>query len=167
MASEVMILNPEEIKAAVISENAANYYRFLLDHAGIEMDEGAIADFIVKRNGNVSGLRDLAECKAWMKKAIASIDEVLKHSFNVGTADELPKNVKWSKQSYTYEFAEGAGAMVANALVSKKLVTKDALLDCVTVTNVAKASGLTVEKIMDMFPDTIVTKPKAPTLSIK
>ena len=79
------------------------------------------------------------------------------------TTLELTK--KW--QTYTYEFRPGAGAVVANILVNKKLVAKDALLETVTVSAMSKASGLTVEKIMDMFPDTIEQKPKDRTLNMK
>ena len=114
-----------------------------------------------------AAFRELNEAMKWMEKTVASIKEVLKHTYNVGTEEELPPNVKWNKQSYTYDFRPGAAAVVANILVNKKLVAKDALLDTVTVSAMSKASGLTVEKIMDMFPDTIEQKPKARTLNMK
>lgn len=168
MASkEVMIVTPEDMKNLVPSEKAMDAYRFALANAGIEMDEEAAADFVVRRNLKTEGFRDLAEVGKWMEKTAASIKEVLKHTYNVGTEEDLPSNVKWSKQSYTYAFVQDAGAAVANALVAKRLVAKDQLLALVTVTAMAKASGLTNEKLVDMFPDTIEQKPNERTLAVK
>lgn len=168
MASkEVMIVTPEDMKNLVPSEKAMDAYRFALANAGIEMDEETAADFVVRRNLKTEGFRELAEIGKWMEKTAASIKEALKHTYNVGTEEDLPSNVKWSKQSYTYAFVQDAGAAVANALVAKRLVAKDQLLSLMTVTAMAKASGLTTEKLVDMFPDTIEQKPKERTLSIK
>lgn len=164
---EVMIVTPEDMKNLVPSEKAMDAYRFALANAGIEMDEETTADFIVRRNLKTEGFRELAEVGKWMEKTAASIKEALKHTYNVGTEEDLPSNVKWSKQSYTYAFVQDAGAAVANALVAKRLVAKDQLLALVTVTAMAKASGLTTEKLVDMFPDTIEQKPKERTLSVK
>lgn len=164
---EVMIVTPEDMKNLVPSEKAMDAYRFALANAGIEMDEETAADFIVRRNLKTEGFRELAEVGKWMEKTAASIKEALKHTYNVGTEEDLPSNVKWSKQSYTYAFVQDAGAAVANALVAKRLVAKDQLLALVTVTAMAKASGLTTEKLVDMFPDTIEQKPKERTLSVK
>lgn len=167
MAKEVMIVTPEDMKNLVPSDKAMDAYRFALANAGIEMDEETAADFVVRRNLKTEGFRELAEVGKWMEKTAASIKEALKHTYNVGTEEDLPSNVKWSKQSYTYAFVQDAGAAVANALVAKRLVAKDQLLALVTVTAMAKASGLTTEKLVDMFPDTIEQKPKERTLSIK
>ena len=168
MASkEVMIVTREDMKNLVPSEKAMDAYRFALANAGIEMDEETAADFVVRRNLKTEGFRELAEVGKWMEKTAASIKEALKHTYNVGTEEDLPANVKWSNQSYTYAFVQDAGAAVANALVAKRLVAKDQLLALVTVTAMAKASGLTTEKLVDMFPDTIEQKPKERTLSVK
>lgn len=164
---KIMVVEPEEIKKNLVATDAALFaYEFALKHAGMPMDEGQLADFISQRNAK-GGWIDLWEFKAWCEKTAASIKEAVKHTFNVGTAEELPSFAKWNKQSYTYEFAEGAGAAVANALVAKRLVTKDQLLACLTVSNISKASGLTTEKLVEMFPDTIIEKPKERTLTIK
>ena len=164
---EVMVVTPEDMKNLVPSDKARDAYRVALANAGIEMDEETAADFIVRRNLKTEGFRELAEVGKWMEKTAASIKEALKHTYNVGTEEDLPSNVKWSKQSYTYAFVQDAGAAVANALVAKRLVAKDQLLALVTVTAMAKASGLTTEKLVDMFPDTIEQKPKERTLSVK
>lgn len=168
MAKEVMIFTADEIKTpAALTPAALDAYRFALEKAGIETNEDALPEFISARNAKAGGFADLWEFKSWCEKVAASIKEVAKHAFNVGSADELPNNVSWSKQSFTYEFQEGAGAIVAKSLVNKGLVTKDTLLNLLTPTALAKACGLTVEKIMDMYPDTVVEKPKERTLKIK
>lgn len=169
MAKEVMILNAEEIKMpAALTEEAMAAYKFAVENAGINMDDdGAVADFVNARNMKANGFRDLWECKSWFDKFSASIKEVAKHTFNVGSEEDLPANVKWAKQSYTYEFADDAAVIIADTLIKKRLVTKEQLFQQLSVSNVLKASGLTLDKLVDMFPDTILAKAKERTLSIK
>lgn len=168
MASkEIMIVEPEQLKNLVPSEKAMEAYRFALAHAGIEMDEETTADFIVRRNARTDGFRELVEVQKWMEKTAASIKEALKHTYNVGTEEDLPANVKWSKQSYTYAFEEGQARAVAQSLIDSGLVTKEQLFDAVTVTAMQKAAGITTEKMLELFHDGIVIKPKERTLTIK
>lgn len=169
MAKEVMILNAEEIKMpAALTEEAMAAYKFAVENAGINMDDdGAVADFVNARNMKANGFRDLWECKSWFDKFSSSIKEVAKHTFNVGSEEDLPANVKWAKQSYTYEFADDAAVIIADTLIKKRLVTKEQLFQQLSVSNVLKASGLTLDKLVDMFPDTILAKAKERTLSIK
>jgi hypothetical protein len=168
MASkEVMIVTPEELKNLVPSEKAIEAYKFALAHAGIEMDEETTADFILQRNARTEGFRELAEVQKWMEKTAASIKESLKHTYNVGTEDDLPANVKWSKQSYTYAFEEGQARAIAQSLIDSGLTTKEQLFDAVTVTAMQKAAGITTDKMIELFHDGIVIKPKERTLTIK
>ena len=167
MAKEIMIVTPEEIKNLVPSEKAMDAYKFALAHAGIEMDEEITADFVIQRNARTEGFRELAEVQKWMEKTAASIKEALKHTYNVGTEDDLPSNVKWSKQSYTYAFEEGEARAIAQSLIDSGLVTKEQLFDAVSVTGMQKAAGITTEKMLDLFHDGIVIKPKERTLTIK
>lgn len=168
MASkEIMIVEPEQLKNLVPSEKALDAYRFALAHAGIEMDEETTADFIVRRNARTDGFRELVEVQKWMEKTAASIKEALKHTYNVGTEEDLPANVKWSKQSYTYAFEEGQAREIAQSLIDSGLVTKEQLFDAVTVTAMQKAAGITTDKMLELFHDGIVIKPKERTLSIK
>ena len=168
MASkEVMIVTPEDMKNLVPSEKAMDAYRFAIAHAGIEMDEGAEADFVASRNLKTEGFRELAEVQKWMEKTAASIKEALKHTYNVGTEEDLPSNVKWSKQSYTYAFDEGQARVIAQSLIDSGLVTKEQLFDAVTVTAMIKAAGITTDKMLELFHDGIVIKPKERTLSVK
>ena len=164
---EVMVVTPEELKNIVPSEKAMEAYRFALANAGIEMDEEITADFILHRNARTEGFRELAEVGKWMEKTAASIKEVLKHTYNVGTEEDLPANVKWSKQSYTYAFDEGQARVIAQSLIDSGLTTKEQLFDAVTVTAMQKAAGITTDKMLELFHDGIVIKPKERTLTVK
>lgn len=164
---EVMIVTPEELKNLVPSEKALEAYRFALANAGIEMDEEITADFIIHRNARTEGFRELAEVGKWMEKTAASIKDALKHTYNVGTEEDLPDGVKWSKQSYTYAFDEGQARVIAQSLIDSGLTTKEQIFDAVTVTAMQKAAGITTDKMLELFHDGIVIKPKERTLSIK
>ena len=164
---EVMVVTPEELKNLVPSEKAMEAYRFALANAGIEMDEEITADFIIHRNARTEGFRELAEVGKWMEKTAASIKEALKHTYNVGTEEDLPANVKWSKQSYTYAFDEGQARVIAQSLIDSGLTTKEQLFDAVTVTAMQKAAGITIDKMLELFHDGIVIKPKERTLTVK
>ena len=164
---EVMVVTPEELKNLVPSEKAMEAYRFALANAGIEMDEETTADFIIRRNARTEGFRELAEVGKWMEKTAASIKEALKHTYNVGTEDDLPSNVKWSKQSYTYAFDEGQARVIAQSLIDTGLTTKEQLFDSLTVTAMQKAAGITIDKMLEIFHDGIVIKPKERTLTVK
>lgn len=167
MAKEIMIVTPEELKNIAPSEKAMEAYKFALAHAGIEMDEETAADFVLQRNARTDGFRELAEVGKWMEKTAASIKEALKHTYNVGTEEELPANVKWSKQSYTYAFDEGQARAVAQSLIDSGLTTKEQLFDAVTVSAMQKAAGITTDKMLELFHAGIVIKPKERTLTIK
>lgn len=169
MASkEVMIVTPEEMQQMLVpSEKAMDAYRFALAHAGIEMDEGAEQEFIAQRNAKNEGFRELVEVQKWMEKTAASIKEATKHTMNVGSEDDLPAGMKWSKQSYTYDWMEGAAEIMANTLIERGLVSQTQLFQQLTVSQISKASGMTVEKLAELVPDVIIAKPKERTLSIK
>lgn len=164
---EVMVVTPEELKNLVPSEKAMEAYRFALANAGIEMDDEITSDFIIHRNARTDGFRELAEVGKWMEKTAASIKEALKHTYNVGTEDDLPSNVKWSKQSYTYAFDEGQARVIAQSLIDSGLTTKEQLFDAVTVTAMQKAAGITTDKMLELFHDGIIIKPKERTLTVK
>lgn len=168
MASkDIMIVEPEQLKNLVPSEKALDAYRFALAHAGIEMDEETEADFILQRNARTDGFRELAEVQKWMEKTAASIKEALKHTYNVGTDEDLPAGVKWSKPSYTYAFEEGQAREIAQSLIDSGLTTKEQLFDAVTVTAMIKAAGITTDKMLELLHDGIVIKPKERTLTVK
>ena len=169
MAKEIVLFNDADFKAIAPTEAALDCYKLAAGFAGVEMDEETEIEFIQKRNLK-RGWRDLWELKATFEKAAESIKVAVKHAFNIGTADELPNEgfkVSWSKQSFTYKFAEGAAAAVAETLIDKGLVTPQQLYNTLSVTAVAKAAGITTEKLIDMMPDTIIAEPIERTLSFK
>lgn len=165
---EVMIIAPDEMKNIVPSERAMDAYKFAIDNAGVEMDEGAVAYFVAQRKAKSEGFRELAEVQKWMEKTAASIKTATKHAFNVGDYDELPDGVKWSKQSYTYEWQDDEGPhQVVHDLIEKNIVSVEQLVQLLTVANISKAAGVTGEKLMEMFPQYICAKAKERILSIK
>lgn len=169
MAKEVMAITEEDIKSKLtISTSAFDTLKFLAAHAGIEMDEGAMQEFIAQRNVRMGEISQIWELKAWCEKTVDFIKTVCKHAFNVGSDEELPKSVSWSKQSYTYEFEEGQAHVIANNLIECGLIAnKEQLFDCVTVSAMQKAAGITMDKMLELYHDGIVIKPKERTLKIK
>lgn len=171
MASkEVMIITPEEMKNIAPSDRAMDAYKFAIAYAGMDFGPGSDeeAEFIAKRNAKAEGFRDMAETQKWMEKTAASMKAANKHTWNVGTEDDLPPCVKWSKQSYTYEWQDDAGPFqVVQDLIAKNLVTVEQLVQLLTVANISKAAGMTGEKLMEMYPQYICAKAKERTLSIK
>lgn len=172
MASKQVALIPtEEIKSLTFTPAELDAYNFALRNAGVEMDEEAEADFITSRNAK-SGWLGLWENKTLMKKLVDSIEEVTKHAWNMGTEEQIPHDdgikISWSKQSYTYEWcSEDAPRFVAHKLIESNLVTAEQFFDQLTPNQVIKASGITMEKLMQLFEGAVNEKPKARTLSIK
>jgi hypothetical protein len=172
MASKQVALIPtEEITSFNFTPAEIDAYNFAVRNAGVEMDEEAEADFITSRNAK-SGWLGLWEKKAVLKKFVDSIEEVVKHAWNMGTEEQIPHDdgikISWSKQSYTYEWcSEDAPRFVAQKLIESNLVTSEQLFDQLNPNQVIKASGITMEKLMSLFDGAVNEKPKARTLSIK
>lgn len=165
---EVMVVTEDDIKEKLqLGAHEIETLKFLVAHAGIEMDEGTQQEFIAQRNAKAVSIARLWEFKAWCSKTVDYIETVCKHAFNVGTVENFPANVSLKNNGSTYKFVDGAGAIVVDTLLKKKLVTKEQLFDKLTVANVEKASGLKKERLSEMFPDTIVEEKKSPTLIIK
>lgn len=172
MASkQVMLIPTEEITSFNFTPAEIEAYNFAVRNAGVEMDDETEADFITSRNAK-SGWLGLWEKKSVLKKFVDSIEEVVKHAWNVGSEDQIPNDdgikITWSKQSYTYEWCcEDAPRFVAQKLIESNLVTAEQLFDQLNPNQVIKASGITMEKLIDMFDGAVNPKPKARTLSIK
>lgn len=165
---EIMAFSEADIKGMTLTTSEMDTLNYLSAHAGVEMDEEAQAEFVAQRNIRINDITAIAELKSKAEKLAAYLKEVLKHSFNVGPEDQLPKNVSWSKQSYTYEFEEGQAHVIANNLMECGLIaTKEQLFDCVTVSAMQKAAGITMDKMLELYHDGIVIKPKERTLKIK
>ncbi len=166
MAKELVITTDDIKNNLSPSEKALECYKFICENAGLLNSEEEIADFVAKRNAK-SGWTDLWELKSWCEKIVESIKKNAMHAFNIGTAEELPNNVTWKNNGSDKYFKEGAGAIVAQALIKKNLVSKEALFNTIEPTKMAKAAGIDIKKLIDMFPDVIVEKQKAPSLTIK
>ena len=146
MAKEVMAFSEADIKGMTLTASEMDTLKFLAAHAGVEMDEEATREFVAQRNIRINDITAIAELKSKAEKLAAYLKEVLKHSFNVGAEEDLPKNVSWSKQSYTYDFEEGQANVIANNLMECGLIAnKEQLFDCVTVSAMQKAAGITME----------------------
>ena len=168
MAKEVMVVTEQDIKEKLaLGEPEIDTLKFLVAHAGIEMDDETKQAFIASRNAKAVSITRLWEFKAWCKKTVDYIETVCKHAFNVGTYEEFPGNVSLKNNGSTYKFKDGAAAIVADTLMKKRLVTKEQLMAVLSVDNVVKASGITKDKLMEMFPDVIIEEKKSATLIIK
>jgi hypothetical protein len=172
MAKEIALIDTEELKTISVPIRALDAYNFALNATCKEMDEGEVANFIATRNLKAKGFVELNETKKRLQALVDSIDEVTKHAFNVGDWDDLPDekggpSIKWSKQSYTYGWTEGAARFVAQKMIESNLCSAEQLFDQVTVTGLCKACGITTEKLLSMFDGAVKKKPEARTLIIK
>ena len=167
MAKEVMAFTESDIKNMTLTTSEFDTLKFLSEHAGKEMDLKEQQEFVAQRNVRANDIAAIWELRAKAEKLVDFIKTVCKHALNIGTDEDLPKNVSWSKQSYTQAFAEGAGAVVCDTLIKKHLVNKEDILGAVTFPALVKASGITADKLKEMFPDTVIETPKERTLKIK
>lgn len=174
MANEITTVTPESMGAITVSAAAIEAYNFFRKYAGIEMDEDAEADFVSIRGKFSRGARDLAEFRKALERLAKDIKEYTEHAYNIGGPDSMPVEgedgvkISWSKQSYTLKWsAEGAGVEVIRLLSKKGLLTVDQALCEVTPDAVVRASGISKDKLLYMFPTAIVEEPKKRTLSIK
>lgn len=167
MAKEVMAFTESDIKGMTLTTSEFDTLKFLSEHAGKDMDLKEQQEFVAQRNVRANDIAAIWELRAKAEKLVDFIKTVCKHAFNVGTDEDLPKNVSWSKQSYTQSFADGAGAVVCDTLIKKHLVNKEDILGAVTFPALVKASGITADKLKEMFPDTVIETPKERTLKIK
>jgi hypothetical protein len=173
MANEIVLTTPESLGGLKLTQSAVNAFLFAKKYAGVELDEETTADVISLRKGLNIPMRELTEFRKGLENLCKEIKEYTEHLYNIGSFEDLPDGedgvkVSWSKQSYTYEWsAYGASCQVVEELESRGICTKDTALCELTVDAVIRASGITKEKLIDMFPDAIVAKPKKRTLSFK
>ena len=111
MAKEVMAFTESDIKGMTLTTSEFDTLKYLSAHAGVEMDEGAQQDFIAQRNARINEIVSISELKAKAEKLADYLKTVLKHSFNVGNDEDLPKNVSWSKQTFTEKFTDTEAAV--------------------------------------------------------
>ena len=171
MAKKVAIMEPSDISEFKATEAALVAYRFGLENAGLNMDDdGAVADFITMRNSK-SGWCDLVKLQKKADALSKSIKEVLKHTWNVGSPEDLPDTkelkVSWNKQTYDYDFVDGEARVIAQSLIDSGLTTKEQLFDQLSVSAMVNAAGITIDKMLELFGEGIVVKPKERVLNIK
>lgn len=174
MSNEVITLTPESMDGITISSSAISAYLFARKFAGIELDEET-EDEVISRRGLLSvAFRDLTETRKRLEKLCKDIKECTEHIYNIGGPDSLPDEgedgvrISWSKQSYTPKWAAiGCSANVVRTLSKKGFLSVDQALCELTVDAVIRASGLTKDKLINMFPNDIVEEPKKRTLNIK
>lgn len=166
MAKEVMAITEEDIKSKLtLSTSAIDTLKFLAAHAGIEMDEGTMQEFVAQRNVRIGEISQIWELKAWCEKTVDFIKTVCKHAFNVGSDDELPKNVSWSKQTFTEKFTDAGEAV--QKLIEIEGTPIENFARYVTPKQAAEASGITMDRLYADLGDMVERTPKERTLKIK
>ena len=166
MAQEVMAITEEDIKSKLtLSTSAIDTLKFLAAHAGIEMDEGAMQEFIAQRNVRMGEISQIWELKAWCEKTVDFIKTVCKHAFNVGSDEELPKSVSWSKQTFTEKFTDAGEAV--QKLIEIEGTPIENFARYVTPKQAAEAAGITMDRLYADLGDMVERTPKERTLKIK
>lgn len=166
MAKEVMAITEEDIKSKLtLSTSAIDTLKFLAAHAGIEMDEGTMQEFVAQRNVRMGEISQIWELKAWCEKTVDFIKTVCKHAFNVGSDEELPKSVSWSKQIFTEKFTDAGEAV--QKLIEIEGTPIENFARYVTPKQAAEAAGITMDRLYADLGDMVERTPKERTLKIK
>ena len=166
MAKEIMAITEEDIKSKLtLSTSAIDTLKFLAAHAGIEMDEGAMQEFIAQRNVRMGEISQIWELKAWCEKTVDFIKTVCKHAFNVGSDEELPKSVSWSKQTFTEKFTDAGEAV--QKLIEIEGTPIENFARYVTPKQAAEAAGITMDRLYADLGDMVERTPKERTLNIQ
>ena len=165
MAKEIIAFSEEDVKNMTLTVSEFDTLKFLAAHAGIEMDEGAQQEFIAQRNARIGEITAIAELKAKAEKLADYLKTVLKHSFNVGSDEDLPKNVSWSKQSFTDKFTDPEAAV--QKLMEIEGTPVENFAKYVTPKQAAEAAGITMDRLYADLGDMVERTPKERTLKIK
>ena len=162
---EIMAFSEADIKNITLTVSEFDTLKYLSAHAGIEMDEEAQREFVAQRNARIGEITAIAELKAKAKKLVEYLDNVLKHSFNVGNDEDLPKNVSWSKQSFTDKFTDPEAAV--QKLMEIEGTPVENFAKYVTPKQAAEAAGITMDRLYADLGDMVERTPKERTLKIK
>lgn len=165
MAKEIIAFSEDDIKNMTLTVSEFDTLKFLAAHAGIEMDEGAQQEFIAQRNARIGEITAIAELKAKAKKLVEYLDNVLKHTFNVGSDEELPKSVSWSKQTFTEKFTDPEAAV--QKLMEIEGTPVENFAKYVTPKQAAEAAGITMDRLYADLGEMVERTPKERTLKIK
>ena len=165
MAKEIIAFSEDDIKNMTLTVSEFDTLKFLAAHAGVEMDEGAQQEFIAQRNARINEIVSISELKAKAEKLADYLKTVLKHAFNVGDADSLPKNVSWSKQSFSEKFADAGEAV--QKLIEIEGTPIENFARYVTPKQAAEAAGITMDRLYADLGEMVERTPKERTLKIK
>ena len=165
MAKEVMAFSESDIKNMTLTTSEFDTLKFLAAHAGVEMDEGAQQEFIAQRNARINEIVSISELKSKAEKLSDYLKTVLKHAFNVGSDENLPKNVSWSKQSFTDKFTDSEAAV--QKLMEIEGTPVENFAKYVTPKQAAEAAGITMDRLYADLGEMIIREPKERSLKIK
>lgn len=166
MAKEIVAITENDIKTKLtLTASAIDTLKFLAAHAGVEMDEESTREFIAQRNIRINDVLEIWELKAWCEKLIDFVKNTMKHAFNVGAPEELPKNVSWNKQTFTEKFANPLEAVRKLAEIEGTPIENFA--QWVTPKQAAEAAGITADRLNADLGEMIVREPKERTLKVK
>lgn len=162
---EIMAFSEADIKGMTLTVSEFDTLKFLAAHAGIEMDESAQQEFVAQRNARINEIVSISELKAKAEKLADYLKTVLKHSFNVGNDEDLPKNVSWSKQTFTDKFTDTEAAV--RKLIEIEGTPIENFSKYVTPKQAAEAAGVTMDRLYADLGDMVERTPKERTLKIK
>ena len=162
---EIIAFSEDDIKNMTLTVSEFDTLKFLASHAGVEMDEGAQQEFIAQRNARINEIVSISELKAKAEKLADYLKTVLKHSFNVGNDEDLPKNVSWSKQTFTEKFTDTEAAV--QKLIEIEGTPVENFAKYVTPKQAAEAAGITMDRLYADLGDMVERTPKERTLKIK
>ena len=162
---EIMAFSEADIKGMTLTTSEFDTLKYLSAHAGIEMDEEATREFVAQRNVRIKEITGIAEKKAMLEKYVEFIKVCLKHAFNVGSEDDLPKNVSWSKQTFTDKFTDTETAV--RKLIEIEGTPVENFAKYVTPKQAAEAAGITMDRLYADLGDMVERTPKERTLKIK
>ena len=162
---EIMAFSEADIKNMTLTTSEFDTLKFLSVNAGIDMDEEATREFVAQRNARINEIVSISELKAKAEKLADYLKTVLKHSFNVGSDEDLPKNVSWSKQSFTDKFTDPEAAV--QKLMEIEGTPVENFAKYVTPKQAAEAAGITMDHLYADLGDMVERTPKERTLKIK
>jgi len=165
MAKEVMAFTESDIKGMTLTTSEFDTLKFLSEHAGKEMDLKEQQEFVAQRNVRANDIAAIWELRAKAEKLVDFIKTVCKHAFNVGSDEELPKSVSWSKQTFTEKFTDAGEAV--QKLIEIEGTPIENFARYVTPKQAAEAAGITMDRLYAELGDMVERTPKERTLKIK
>ena len=162
---EIMAFSEADIKNMTLTTSEFDTLKFLSEHAGKEMDLQEQQEFVAQRNARINEIVSISELKAKAEKLADYLKTVLKHSFNVGSDEDLPKNVSWSKQSFTDKFTDPEAAV--QKLMEIEGTPVENFAKYVTPKQAAEAAGITMDRLYADLGEMVERTPKERTLKIK